>query len=89
VSQQGIARTQHLLNLVGQQFPSIVQAAETHGVDLTQFCYGLFVRSGVQPTAEVWTFIAALNGLIGPKDAPPVPVPGQLPPQTGDAVTAG
>jgi hypothetical protein len=71
MSQQGIQRTAQLLQLIQQQFPAIAQAAETPGVELTEFLYGTFTRSGIQPTAEVWTMIQTLVTLIGPRDTKP------------------
>ena len=40
-------------------------------VDLRQFIYGALLRSGVQPTSEIESFVSALVELIGPGPAAP------------------
>jgi hypothetical protein len=70
MSQQGLQRASQLLQVIGTQLPSIAQASEMN-VDLRQFIYGALLRSGVQPTSEIESFVSALVELIGPGPAAP------------------
>ena len=66
MSQQGLARTQQLLQVIGQQLPSIAQASETPGIDLLSFVYGTLIRCGLQPANDLIRFVSAVVGVIDP-----------------------
>lgn len=78
MSVAGLQRTQQALNAIGRNFEGICQAAEMPGVDLQQFLFGTLQRAGIQPTAEMWTFIAALTGMIGPAGPATLPPGAQV-----------
>ena len=65
MSAQGLQRTQQVLNVIGQQLPSIAQASETEGINLAQFIHGALTRSGVQLFPEVAAFVSGLVVMIG------------------------
>jgi hypothetical protein len=80
MSQQGLQRTQQLLQVIGAQLPSIAQASTMLCAnDLREFVYGTVQRSGTQFTREV---IPALNALIDLIEPIPNPEPPQAPPDT-------
>lgn len=66
MSVQGLQRTQQLLNVIGQQLPSIAEASETHGISIRGFMVGTLTRSGVTVTPDVNEVVVALAALIGP-----------------------
>ena len=78
MSQQGLARTQQLLQVIGAQLPSIAQASETPGIDIAQFIHGAVMRSGVQYFDGLGRFIHSLAECIGP--ATPQATPDGPPP---------
>ena len=74
MSQSGLQRTQQLLQVIGTQLPSIAQASEVPGLNLSQFIQGAIARSGVQFHQDALPLITALTHLIGPPEVMPAPV---------------
>ena len=73
MSQQGLQRTQQLLQVIGAQLPSIAQAsAMLTASDLRAFVYGTLQRSGVEITQALPPVVNALVELIEPIADPPL-----------------
>lgn len=75
MSMQGLQRAQQLLNVIGQQFPSIAQASEM-GVPLGPFITGILLRTGfAQPnmplTPDVDNVVSGIAMLVGAPDPSP------------------
>ena len=75
MSQQGLARTQQLLQVIGAQLPSIAQASETPGLELRGFIHGALHRSGIPFDNSIATVVLGLVQLIGPQEEASQPSP--------------
>ena len=71
MSQQGLQRTQQLLQVIGAQLPSIAQAVDMLTESMVRgFVVGVLQRSGVEITPNVGAVVNALVALAEPRRDP-------------------